>query len=135
MTQIAETVDVRPAAVAAATGGISSVERREFVLFAAATLAAWAHTADEIRIGEFIAVPFGVANAALLAAWPRLALGWRAASSLLFGLFWGLAVIPYHVLPLLEGAASAQNISGVSRLVGGATMVALAIAMVARRMR
>jgi hypothetical protein len=29
---------------------------RELLIFAAATLAAWAHTVDEIRIGEVIAV-------------------------------------------------------------------------------
>jgi hypothetical protein len=108
-------------------------EKTEFAVFAVATLAAWAHTLDEIRIGEFIAVPFGLANAAVVAAWPRLARGSRAAWSIGFGLLWGLAVIPYHVVPLLEGAASAQNISGLLRVVGGAAMVALGIAVLRRR--
>ena len=110
-----------------------SVEQRELVVFAVATLAAWAHTIDEIRIGELIAVPFGAANVALLAAWPRLRKGQRALGAIVFGLFWGLAVIPYHVVPLLQGAVTGQNISGLSRLVGGAAMVALAVAIVRRR--
>jgi LPXTG-motif cell wall-anchored protein len=42
-------------------------------------------------------------------------------------------VIPYHVLPLLEGAVTGQNVSGLSRLVGGAAMVALGIAILRRR--
>ena len=110
-----------------------SVEQRELVVFAAATLVAWAHTIDEIRIGELIAVPFGAANVALLAAWPRLREGQRALGAIVFGLFWGLAVIPYHVVPLLQGMVTGQNISGLSRLVGGAAMVALAVAIVRRR--
>lgn len=133
MTETANTSS--PAAAVAVSHGSAtwSVEKHEVALFAVATLAAWAHTIDEIRIGELIAVPFGVANIALLAAWPRMAAGWRAATSISFGLFWGLAVIPYHVVPLLEGAASGQNISGLSRLVGGATMVALGVAILRRR--
>ena len=105
----------------------------ELVLFAVATLIVWAHTIDEIRIGEFIAVPFGVANIALIGVWPRLRRGWRAASSIIFGLFWGLAVIPYHVLPLLEGSLYGQHISGLSRVVGGAAMVVLGVAIARRR--
>jgi hypothetical protein len=50
-----------------------------------------------------------------------------------FGLFWGLEVIPYHVVPLLQGMVTGQNISGLSRLVGGAAMVALAVAIMRRR--
>ncbi len=105
----------------------------ELVLFAVATLIVWAHTIDEMRIGEFIAVPFGVANLALVGVWPRLPRGWRAASSIIFGLFWGLAVIPYHVLPLLEGSLYGQHISGLSRVVGGAAMVVLGVAIARRR--
>jgi hypothetical protein len=112
-----------------------SVERRELVLFAAATLAAWAHTVDEIRIGEFIAVPFGLTNVAALAAWPYLRSVWRGLISILFGLFWGLAVIPYHVAPLLAGSVTGQNVSGLSRLVGGVAMVALGVAILRRRDR
>ena len=109
-----------------------SIEKRELVLFAVATLAVWAHTIDEMRIGEFIAVPFGIANAALVGAWPRLGPGWRVTTAIVLGLFWGVAVIPYHVIPLLQGAVTGQNLSGLSRLVGGAAMVALGIS-IARR--
>jgi hypothetical protein len=110
-----------------------SVEQRELIVFAAATLAAWAHTIDEIRIGELIAVPFGAANVALIVVWPRLRAWQRALGSMLFGLLWGLAVIPYHVVPLLQGAVTGQNVSGLSRLVGGAAMVGLAAAIMRRR--
>jgi hypothetical protein len=110
-----------------------SAERRELVLFAAATAATWAHTIDEIRIGELIAVPFGIANVALVAAWPRMRAGRRALASILFGLFWGLAVIPYHVAPLIGGAVTGQNVSGLSRLAAGAAMVALGVAILRRR--
>ena len=110
-----------------------TVEKREMLLFAAATAAAWAHTIDEIRIGEFIAVPFGLANLALVAGWTRMGAGWRALASIVFGLFWALAVIPYHVVPLLEGAVTGQNVSGLSRVVGGAAMVVLGVAVLRRR--
>ena len=109
------------------------IATHELTLFAVATLITWAHTLDEMRIGEFIAVPFGVANLALVGVWPRLRRGWRAASSIIFGLFWGLAVIPYHVLPLLEGSLYGQHISGLSRVVGGAAMVVLGVAIARRR--
>ena len=105
----------------------------EFLLFAAATAATWLHTIDEVRIGELIALPFGMANVAVLAAWGWLGRRWRAAAAIAFGLFWGLAVIPYHVLPLLGGTVTGQHVSGLSRLVGGAAMVALGIAIIARR--
>ena len=132
MTERARPTRAATAAIAY-PGVVWTAERRELALFAAATVAAWAHTIDEIRIGEFIAVPFGVLNVALVAAWPRLRLGWRAATSILFGLFWGLAVIPYHVAPLLAGAVTWQNVSGLSRLAGGAAMVALGLAILRRR--
>ena len=122
-----------PAVAVAAPGPAWTVERRELVLFAAATLAAWAHTVDEMRIGELIAVPFGVLNAALVGAWPRMSSGWRALTTIAFGLFWGLAVIPYHVLPLLGGAVTWQNVSGLSRVVAGVLMVALGVAILRRR--
>ncbi len=131
MTETAQTATQRALAVGADER--LTTEKRDVVLFAAATVAAWAHTIDEIRIGEFIAVPFGVLNAALVAGWPRMPTRWRALASIVFGLFWGLAVIPYHVAPLLAGAATGQNISGLSRLVGGAAMVALGVAILRRR--
>jgi hypothetical protein len=112
-----------------------TIERHELAVFAVATTAAWVHTLDEMRIGEFIAVPFGLANLALVARWTRLRAGWRAAASIGFGLFWGLAVIPYHVTPLLAGTVTGQHVSGLSRVVGGAAMVALGIAIAVRRRR
>jgi hypothetical protein len=126
-------VSERLATTAPDARAVWMVERRDLVLFAAATAAAWAHTVDEIRIGELIAVPFGIANVALLGAWPRLRAAWRAVGSILFGLFWGLAVIPYHVVPLLHGVVTGQHVSGLSRLVGGAAMVALGVAILRRR--
>ena len=118
--------------VGVAAPGTWTVEKREMLLFAAATAAAWAHTIDEIRIGEFIAVPFGLANVAVLAAWTRMSAGRRAFASIVCGLFWALAVIPYHVVPLLQGAVTGQNVSGLSRVVGGAAMVALGLAVLRR---
>ena len=135
---MSETVEATAAARAHALARnrvFIGVEQRELLLFGAATLAAWAHTIDEIRIGELIAVPFGVANVALLAAWQRLSTGRKALTSILFGLFWGLAVVPYHVVPLLQGSVTGQNVSGLSRLAGGAAMVALGVAILRRRDR
>jgi crotonobetainyl-CoA:carnitine CoA-transferase CaiB-like acyl-CoA transferase len=74
---VERTGGARPLAVSRAEA-LESADKRDLVLFAAGTLAAWAHTIDEIRIGELIAVPFGIANAAVVAAWPRLRAGWRA---------------------------------------------------------
>ena len=130
MTQRAETTVASTGRVLAPAAW--SVEKREALLFAVATAAAWAHTIDEIRIGEFIAVPFGIANLALLAAWARTSAGRRALASIVFGLFWALAVIPYHIVPLIDGAVTGQNVSGLSRVVGGAAMVALGVAIMRR---
>ena len=110
-----------------------SVERRELLLFAVATVAVWAHTVDEMRIGEFVAVPFATANVALLGAWPRLRRTWRAWSAIAVGLFWGVTVIPYHVIPLLEGVMTHQNLSGLSRLLGAGVMFALGVAILRGR--
>lgn len=112
-----------------------TLELQEQAVFALATLAAWAHTIDEIRIGELVAVPFGIVNLALVAAWPRLRRGWQAIASIGFGLFWGLAVIPYHVAPLISGDVTGQHISGQSRVVAGVAMVALGISIAVRRRR
>lgn len=106
-------------------------EARELLIFAAATLAAWAHTVDEIRIGEVIAVPFAVANAVAVGLWPRLGVRLRATIAILFGLLWGIAVIPYHVVPLAQGATTGQHLSGLSRLLGGAAMVGVGLAIIA----
>jgi len=42
--------------------------RKDTLVFALATLLTWIHTIDEIRIGEFIAVPFAVAQAQMAQA-------------------------------------------------------------------
>ncbi len=133
MTAPSASGDIAVQSLAAANDARWLTEARQLVLFAAAPAAAWAHTIDEIRIGELIAVPFGVANAGFVAGWPRLGMRSRAAVAILFGLFWGLAVIPYHVVPLLAGAVTAQNVSGLSRLAAGAAMVALGVAIVRDR--
>jgi hypothetical protein len=112
-----------------------TTEAHQLAVFVVATAAAWTHTIDEMRIGEFIAVPFGFANLALVAAWSRLSASWRAASSVAFGLFWGVTVIPYHVAPLVNGAVTGQHVSGLARVVGGAAMVALGVAIALRQRR
>lgn len=114
---------------------IRSPKGVQFNVFAVATFLAFAHTIDELRIGELIALPFALANIAVAVAWPRLSWQWRVASSLGFGLFWGLAVIPYHVTPLLAGLVTWQNVSGLSRLLGGVMMVGLAVSMTVERRR
>jgi hypothetical protein len=81
------------------------------------------------RIGQFAAVPFGVLNVALVVAWPRLRRRWRAAAALGLGLWWGVTVVPYHLVPLLEGSVTGENFSGLTRLIGGAGMVVLGFAM------
>ena len=133
MSQATGATSGAPADAIARRGAFVTVEQRDFALFAVATLAAWAHTLDEIRIGEFIAVPFGVANLAVVAAWSRMSVGWRALASIAFGLLWALAVIPYHVVPLLEGAVTGQNVSGLSRVVGGVAMMGVGVAILRRR--
>jgi hypothetical protein len=94
------------------------------VLFAAGTLFAWAHTVDEVRIGQLIALPFALANTFALFKWSRMPEGWRAALAIAFGLLWIVTVIPYHVVPLLHGMVTWQNVSGLSRIVGGAILIA-----------
>jgi hypothetical protein len=106
---------------------------KDLAVFAVATLAAWAHTVDELRIGEFVALPFALANAALVAMWSRLSRRERIGFSVGFGLFWGLAVIPYHVVPLIQGAATWQNVSGLARVVACVAMVALGISIASRK--
>ena len=109
-----------------------SPDSRYHVLFAIGTAFAWAHTVDEVRIGEFIAIPFVVVNTIAVAGWPRVRKGWRAALAIAFGLLWTVTVIPYHVLPLLHGAVTWQNVSGLSRIAGGLIMVGTGIAAAAR---
>ena len=113
--------------------GMGWAVTRDHTVWAVATLAAWAHTIDELRIGELVALPFAFANAALVAMWPRLSTRGQAAVSVGFGLFWGLAAIPYHLVPLIGGVASWQNVSGLARIAAGVAMVALGISIALRR--
>ena len=108
-------------------------DSRYLALFAVGSAFAFAHTLDEIRIGQFIAVPFALANALALGALPRVGRGWRAALAIAFGLLWFVTVVPYHVLPLLHGVVSWQNLSGLSRIAGGLILIATGIGSVARR--
>lgn len=52
----------------------------------------------------------------MIAAWRRLTSRRQGWLSLLFGLFWTLTVIPYHVVPLVQGLVTWQNISGMLRV-------------------
>jgi hypothetical protein len=118
-----------PAAISNVAVG-ARVWSREAVLFAAvvvATVAVWGHTVDELRIGEFSAVPASLLNAALLVAWPRAGRRARGWMTMAFGLWWTVTVVPYHVLPLLNGAETEQNISGLLRLAGGLGMIGVTI--------
>jgi hypothetical protein len=112
--------------------GRVSTDGRYFVLFAVGSAFAFAHTLDEMRVGQFIAVPFTLANALALGGWPRVRRGWRAALAVAFGFLWMVTAIPYHVLPLLNGAITWQNVSGLSRIAGGLILVATGIAVAAR---
>ena len=120
---------------AAAQGrfGLARTAERDQAVFAVATLFAWTHTIDELRIGELVAFPFALANAAVVAMWSRFSSRDQAVIAVVFGLFWGLTVIPYHVVPLVEGAVTWQNVSGLTRVVAGVAMVALGIKIALRR--
>ena len=124
MTHMSAVDATSPARGTAAT---TDVWTRDRAILAVATLAVWGHTADEIRIGEYVAVPFGVATLALLAGWSRLGRAARGWAALLLGLLWAVAVIPYHIVPLLEGIVTWQNVSGVLRIVGGVPMALLGL--------
>lgn len=106
-----------------------------FGLVAAGTAAVWGHTIDEMRVGELSAIPASALNLALLAGWFRLKPGSRAWLSLLFGLWWTLTVIPYHVLPLLQGVTTWQNVSGMLRVIGGAAMIFAGVRLLLERRR
>lgn len=109
--------------------GVGWAVTRNHAVWAVASLAAWAHTIDELRIGELVALPFASANAVLVAMWPRLSTRDQAVFSVGFGLFWALAAIPYHLVPLIGGAVTWQNVSGLARVVAGLAMVALGISI------
>jgi len=130
MTDVVGTV----ASAAQRRFGLGWAVTRDHTVWAVATLAAWAHTIDELRIGELVALPFAFTNAALVAMWPRLSARGQAAISVGFGLFWGLAAIPYHVVPLIGSTMTWQNVSGLARIVAGVAMVALGISIALRRL-
>ena len=109
--------------------GIGWALTRNHAVWAVASLAAWAHTIDELRIGELVALPFATANAVLVAMWPRLSRRDQVLYSVGFGLFWALAAIPYHLVPLIGGAVTWQNVSGLARVVAGVAMIALGISI------
>jgi hypothetical protein len=113
--------------------GLAWTLDRDHAIWAVATLAAWAHTIDELRIGELVALPFAVANAAVVGTWSRMTTRSQAAISVGFGLFWGLTAIPYHVAPLIGGAVTWQNVSGLARVVAGVAMIALGVSIARRR--
>lgn len=104
-------------------------------LMVAATAAVWGHTIDEIRIGELSAVPAGTLNLGLVVAWRRLSPAWRGWLALLFGLFWTITVVPYHVVPLVQGIVTWQNISGLLRVIGGVGMVGAGLLVLRERSR
>lgn len=99
----------------------------ERLVLAVATLAVWTHTADEIRIGEYIAVPSGALTLGLLAGWPRLRRVWRGVAALLLGLVWTSGALMYHVLPLISGVVVWQNVSGILQLAGGLPLLLLGL--------
>jgi hypothetical protein len=116
-----------------AAGSATRVLSTEVVVLGAATLAVWGHTVDELRIGQFVAVPLGIVTLGLLGAWSRLRPATRGAAALLLGSVWALAVVPYHLVPLLEGAVTWQNVSGLLRIAGGVPMAVLGLRELRRR--
>jgi hypothetical protein len=99
----------------------------ERAALAVGTVLVWAHVVDEIRIGEWIAVPAGLATVGLLAAWPRMRPVWSGVGALLLGLLWSFGALQYHVFPLLQGGLTWQNVSGLLQLAGGAALTVLGI--------
>ena len=110
--------------------------KTERAWLALSSLAVWGHTIDEVRIGEFIAVPAAIATAALLAFWTRAGATTRGIFGVLLGLVWVSGAIPYHLVPLLQGATTWQNVSGLQQLLGGLGVLVLgARALYMRRHR
>lgn len=105
----------------------------ERALFGLSTLAVWSHTIDEVRIGELIAVPAALATGTLLVLWRRTGRTKRGIFGGLLGLVWVSGAIPYHLMPLLQGVTSWQNISGLQQLAGGLGILALSTRTLYRR--
>ncbi len=93
----------------------------------------WAHVADEVRIGEWIALPAGFVTLALVAQWRRLRPSWRGTGALLLGLLWAAGALQYPVIPLLQGGATWQNVSGLRQLLGGVTLAVLGVRVLLSR--
>jgi hypothetical protein len=106
----------------------------EGATLAVSTLLVWSHTIDEIRIGEYIAVPAALATAALLVGWSR-ARRLAGLFAVLLSAVWVGGAIPYHVVPLLQGAVTWQNVSGLQQLAGGLGLLAMGAHAVIRRRR
>ena len=104
-----------------------------FGVVVVATAAVWGHTIDEIRIRELSAIPAGALNLALIARWRHLRIRTRGWLTLVFGLFWTITVIPYHVIPLLQGMTTWQNVSGLLRVWGGLAMIVAGVRMLRAR--
>lgn len=92
---------------------------------ALSTIVVWSHTIDEVRIGEFVAVPAALATATLLGLWPRTGATKRGVFCVLLGAVWVSGAVPYHLVPLLQGAVTWQNVSGLQQLLGGVGVLAL----------
>lgn len=125
--------DASSTGVARRRFGLGWTLERDQAVWVVATLAAWGHTIDEMRIGQFVALPFALANAALVVVWSRLRRRERAITAIAFGVFWGLTAIPYHVVPLIEGELTWQNVSGLMRIVACVAMVVLGGSIARRR--
>ncbi len=121
---------VRPSSVQGPAASVRWLsDRTTLAIVVVGTIAAWGHTIDEIRIGELSAIPASVFNLGLIAGWQRLGPRSRGWLTLLFGLFWTITVIPYHVVPLIQGFTTWQNVSGLLRVAGGMAMAIAGIQM------
>jgi hypothetical protein len=72
-------------------------------------------------------VPAAVATAALLICWPHTRRGTAGVLGLLLAAVWVAGAIPYHVVPLLQGVTSWQNVSGLQQLAGGLGILAVSL--------
>ena len=104
-----------------------AVRSRERAVLAVSALSVWTHTADEVRIGEYIALPAAALTGALLLGWARMRPLSRGLAATLLGLVWLLGAIPYHVVPLVQGAVVWQNVSGLLQLAGGVPILWLGL--------
>ena len=78
-------------------------------------------------------MPFAIANTLAVATWSRTPRPWRTALVVAVGALWIVTVVPYHVLPLLNGIVTWQNVSGLSRIAAGVIMIAGGLTLAFRR--